>query len=242
MPSDGVFYRTRSSRSARAVHNQTHLLFVQSSENQYFSVLYTNTIFASGALPLINLARFFSVKGKKLDELIEMWQAWRDGEKSFASNTQLYTVPSNYISLFLSFDKYSYRPLQFAQSRIRYSALVHKLREKTDFFSHSPLIFDDCCFEYLVTNLFVDLEAFFRCNSFCVSDLIYPSKEVSAGNRKNIGLACYRKSNFFNHSCVPNAAYSFENGDTIAVYSLRKIRPGEQVISLFSEHALQFSL
>lgn len=158
-----------------------------------------------------------------------MWQECPDREKSCTSNTQLYTVPSNFLSLFLSFDKYSYVPLQFAQSRIRYTALVHKLREKTDFFSHLPPVFNDRYFEYLVTNLLVDLEAYFKCNSFCVSDMIYPSREVAAGNRKNIGLACYRESNFFNHSCVPNAAYSFENGDTIAVYSLRKIRPGEQV-------------
>lgn len=158
-----------------------------------------------------------------------MWKEWKDGEKSYPSDTELYTVPSNFQTLFLSFDKYSYMPLQFAHSRIRYTALVRKLKEKTDFFSYSSAASIDHYFEYLVTNLLIDLEAYFKCNSYCVSDTVYTREQVAACNRKNIGLACYRESNFFNHSCVPNAAYSFENGDTIAVYSLRKIRPGEQV-------------
>lgn len=164
-----------------------------------------------------------------MDELIEQWKEWKDREKSYTSTTELYTVPSDFRALFLSFDKYSYLPLQFAHSQIRYSALVNKLKEKTDFFSYLPPVSNDHYFEYLVTNLLTDLEAYFKCNSFCVSDTVYGSEETTTFIRKNIGLACYRESNFFNHSCVPNAAYSFENGDTIAVYSLRKIRPGEQV-------------
>lgn len=156
----------------------------------------------------------------------------------------MYQVPKNYQTLFLSFDKYDYTPVQFAYSQTRYSGLVDKLKEKTEFFSYHSGSSSAHYFQYLVTNLLIDLEAYSKCNSFCVSDTVYYTgngnglggggggggeKTPPTVTRKNVGLACYRESNLFNHSCIPNAAYCFENGDTISAYSLRRIRAGEQV-------------
>lgn len=141
-------------------------------------------------------------------------------------------MPQNFQTLFLTFDKHTYMPHQFAQSQSRYRKLVEELKNKTDFFKHMGSDTSRHYFEYLVTSLLIDLEAYFKCNSFCVSDTILAEDGDSSNVamlRKNVGLACYREANFFNHSCVPNAAYSFENGDIVSVYSLRKIRSGEQV-------------
>ncbi len=169
-------------------------------------------------------------QGKKLNELIEKWRELKDKEKCDTTETQFYVIPRNFQTLFLSFNKYTYMPQQFAHSQTRYRQLVEKLREKTDFFAHVSQEANDQYFEYLVTSLLIDLEAYFKCNSFCVSDTVCGNEEDDVTVlRKNVGLACYRESNFFNHSCVPNAAYSFENGDTVCVYSLRRIRPEEQV-------------
>lgn len=162
--------------------------------------------------------------------MIEKWNILKNKEKEYPSNTRLYEAPDNFQSLFLSFDKYTYQPLQFAHSQRRYSILVEKLKEKTDFFLYLGSTAYEHYFEYMITSLLIDLEAYFKCNSFCVSDAIYSSNSELSVMRKNIGLACYRETNFFNHSCVPNAAYGFENGDTVATYSLRKIRAGEQVL------------
>ena len=134
------------------------------------------------------------------------------------------------MTLFLSYDKYSREPLQQVRRQNRYSKLVQMLKNKTDFFTSSGKSSYEPYFDFTITNLLVDLEACLKCNSFCVADAVYSNNKLTV-MRKNIGLACYRKTNFFNHSCVPNVAYCFENGDTVAAYSLRNIQAGEQVNS-----------
>ncbi|XKL65210.1 hypothetical protein PGB90_005296 [Kerria lacca] len=178
---------------------------------------------------ITRLICFLSNQGKKLTELIEKWRKTKDEEKNYTLDNNIYVMPRNFQTLFLSFDKYAYMPLQFAHSQSRYTQLVEKLKEKTDFFSHLSTDVNDHYFQYLVTSLLIDLEAYFKCNSFCISDIMRSNDDSVAVIRKNVGLACFREANFFNHSCVPNAAYCFENGDTISIYSLQKIRPGEQI-------------
>lgn len=139
-------------------------------------------------------------------------------------------MPDDFQALFLSYDKYVREPLQLVRSQNRYSKLVQLLKNHTDFFMYAGNNAYQPYFDYTIANLLVDIEACFKCNSFCVSDSVHSNSQLTIV-RKNIGLACYRKTNFFNHSCVPNVAYCFENGDTVATYSLRSIQAGEQVRS-----------
>jgi len=159
---------------------------------------------------------------------VDKWKEWKNKDRSFTTKTKISDLHEDFQTLFLSYDRYVREPLQQIRSQTRYSKLVQMLKNKTDLFSCTGSNAYKPYFDYTITNLLVDLEACLKCNSFCVSDSV-PSNNKLTITRKNIGLACYRKTNFYNHSCVPNVAYCFESGDTVATYSLRNIQAGEQV-------------
>ena len=163
-----------------------------------------------------------------MTEFVDKWKEWKCKDRAYPNKTRAYDLPDDLPSLFLSYDKYVRESLQQVRSQSRYSKLVHMLRNRTDFFTRAGSNAYEAYFDYTITNLLVDLEACLKCNSFCVSDSVRSNNKLTI-TRKNIGLACYRKTNFYNHSCVPNVAYCFENGDTVATYSLRNIQAGEQV-------------
>lgn len=176
-----------------------------------------------------------------MEKLKQKWEELKTKEFYYPKEINQLIIPDNLITLVFYLQASSYDEDELLRCTFKYRKLVEHLKTKTKFFSHVHNSVNNHIQKFVVS-LLVELEARCKCNVHAVTEKVFDRHRTYDNLlelddyvvQKIIGISYCKYLNYFNHSCIPNATCTFQEGDHAVVCALRSIKSGEQVsISIY---------